>query len=379
MDVKIATRPAWAEINLSNISHNMRELRRVTEPDARVMAVVKANGYGHGAIPVSQAVLANGADYLGVAILAEALELRQAGIEAPILIFGFTPTEQAADAVQLDIAQTVYSFAGAEAISQAAVRLGKRAKIHIKIDTGLGRLGFLTEIGTPKEIVKIAGLPGIEIEGIFTHFSVAGSGDKRYTYSQYTQFTEIISRLKSMGLEIPIKHASNSAGLIDLPDVHMDMVRAGITIYGLYPSNEVLRDKVDLKPALCLKAQVAQVKMVPEGTSISYGRTYITKQASKVATIPLGYADGYTRLLSNKAPAIIHGQKVSQIGTICMDQFMIDVSSVSGVQNGDEVILVGEQGGQKITVDDLANLVGTINYEIVCMLSERVPRVYINP
>ncbi|MHB9094041.1 MAG: alanine racemase [Eubacteriales bacterium] len=377
MDTRVTGRPVWAEVDLSAIAHNMKELRRVTKPGAKVMAVVKANAYGHGAVSVSNTVLANGADYLGVAILGEGRQLREAGIMAPILILGFTPAEQAVDVVDLDLTQTVYDFAGAEALSRSAVKAQKRVRIHIKVDTGLGRLGFLTDISTSQEILRMAGLPNLEIEGIFTHFSVAGSRDKEYTYGQYTKFREILSQLKGLGLDIPIKHAANSAAAIDLPDVHLDMVRVGITIYGLYPSDEVFKEKVDLKPALSLKALAAQVKTVQTDTSISYGRTYITNRETRVATIPIGYADGYTRLLSNKAAAVIRGQRVPQIGTVCMDQIMLDVSSVPDVKVGDEVVLIGEQGGQKVTADELAGLIGTINYEIVCMLGDRIPRVYV--
>ena len=374
----MTTRPAWAEIDLAAVAHNMRELRRAAKPQARMMAVVKANAYGHGAVPVSRTVLANGADYLGVAILDEARELREAGIEAPILILGFNPIEQAAEAIKLNLAQTVYTVEGAEAISQAAQKIGKKARIHIKIDTGMGRLGFSTADDPTQEIIKIARLPGIEIEGLFTHFAVADSTDKKYTYEQYEKFLGLDSQLKKFGLQIPLKHAANSAAVIDLPDLHMEMVRPGVSIYGLYPSGEVLKSRVDLKPALSLKARVAYVKRVQSNTGISYGRTYVTNRETTVATVPVGYADGYTRLLSNKASVIIHGQRVPVIGRICMDQFMIDVDSVPGVKIGDEVILIGRQGNEEITADELANIIGTINYEIVCMISERVPRIYVN-
>ncbi len=371
------TRPAWAEIDLSAIAHNIKELRRVTEPRAKIMAVVKANAYGHGAVPVSKTVLANGADYLGVAILDEARELREAGIEAPILILGFTPPEQAAEAIKLDLAQTVYTVKGAEAVSRAAVSLGRTAIVHVKVDTGMGRLGFVTGPRTSEEIIKISRLPGVVVEGMFTHFAVADARDKQYTYEQYEKFADLDSQLKKLGLDIPVKHAANSAAVIDLPDIHLDMVRPGISIYGFYPSNDVLKDKIVLKPALSLKAKVAYVKEVKPETSISYGRTFITTRDTMVATIPVGYADGYTRLFSNKAHVIIHGERVPVIGRVCMDQFMVDVSKVPGVEIGDETVLIGRQGHQQVTADELADLIGTINYEIVCMISDRIPRIYI--
>lgn len=375
---KMTTRPAWAEVDLSAIAHNMKELRRVTDPKAMMMAVVKANAYGHGAVPVSRTVLANGADYLGVAILDEGRELREAGIDAPVLILGFTPAEQAAQAIELGLTQTVYTYRGAEAVSKAAVQAGKRAKIHIKIDTGMGRLGFPADPGTPGEIARLARLPNIEIEGMFTHFAVADIRDKQYTYHQYEKFMDVDRQLEKLGIRVPIKHAANSAAIIDLPGLHMNMVRAGVSIYGLYPSDEVFREKVELRPAMSLKAKVAYVKTVPAGTSVSYGRTFTTGGETVIATVPVGYADGYTRLLSHKASVLIGGRRVPVIGTICMDQFMVDVSAVPGVSTGDEVVLMGRQGDQVVTADELAGLIGTINYEIVCMVSDRVPRVYVN-
>lgn len=370
------SRPAWAEINLSAIAHNLKELRMVTGSQAKIMAVVKANGYGHGAVEVSTMALANGACYLGVAILNEAVELRQAGIKAPILIMGFTPPEQVFDAVKEDITLTVYNIEGAKAISEAAARLGKKAKIHVKVDTGMGRLGFSSDISTAGEIMKIAAFPAVELEGMFTHFAVADIKDKEYSKRQFEKFSEIDNELRNHGLNIPIKHTANSAAIIDLPDFHADMVRAGVSLYGLYPSDEVFKDKVDLIPAMTFKARVANVKTVPEGTSISYGRTYITAKETKVATIPVGYADGYTRLFSNRAHVIVKGVRVPVIGRVCMDQFMVDVSNIPDVAIGDEVILMGSQGDQEVTADELADLIGTINYEIVCMVSSRVPRIY---
>lgn len=372
------TRPAWAEIDLAAVSHNLKELRRIIRPDAKIMAVVKANAYGHGAVPVSRTVLKNGADYLGVAILSEVRQLREADINAPILILGYTPAEQVTDVIRLEAAQTVFDCAAAEAISQVAVKLGKKARIHVKVDTGLGRLGFPADAGTAQEILRISRLPGVEVEGLFTHFSVAGSKNKDYTYWQYARFKELVTRLTDMGLDIPIKHVANSAAVIDLPDVQLDMVRVGVSIYGLYPSDEILKNKVKLIPALTWKAQVVQVKAVPAQSSISYGRTFITDKETKVATIPVGYADGYSRLLSNRAHVIIHGQRVPVIGTVCMDQFMVDVSGAPDVRAGDEVILIGRQGSQQVTADELAELMGTINYEIVCMVGSRIPRIHIN-
>ncbi|WP_418792513.1 alanine racemase [Phosphitispora sp. TUW77] len=354
----------------------MKQLRGAVAPGVRIMGVVKANAYGHGAIPVSKIILDNGADCLGVAMLDEARELRQAGIAVPVLILGYTPGEQAEEAISLDITQTVYSIEGAEAISRAALKLGKQAKIHIKVDTGMGRLGFLADDNSIDNIIRAAALPGIAAEGIMTHFSVADRDDKEYTYYQHNLFSKVISCLRKKGFPDVIKHAANSAAIIDLPGVHLDMVRAGVSIYGLYPSQEVQTSKLDLMPALSFKARVAYVKTVPAGTSISYGRSFVTGGETTVATIPVGYADGYSRLLSNKAHVLVHGVRVPVIGTVCMDQFIIDVSKVPEVKVGDVVTLIGREGEQHITADELADLMGTINYEIVCMISDRVPRVY---
>lgn len=379
MTFRTFDRPVWAEIDLSAIAHNVEELRRTTDSSAKFMAVVKADAYGHGAIEVSRVALQNGADFLGVAILEEGRQLREAGINAPILILGYTPEDQAAELVELNLTPAVYDYATAQAMSQAAGKSGRTAKIHVKIDTGMGRIGFSgSEVNTPQEILKIARLPGLEIEGLFTHFAVADIRDKEYTEWQNKQFIDLDLRLQQLGLHIPLKHAANSAAIIDLPGMHLDMVRAGIAIYGLKPSEEVMLEKVNLRPALSLKAKIAQVKTVPAGTSISYGRTHITQREAKIATIPLGYADGYTRLLSNKAAVLVQGERVPQIGTICMDQFMIDVSSLPAeVSPGDEVVLIGGQKDREITADELAGLIGTINYEILCMISGRIPRVYI--
>lgn len=372
------TRPAWAEIDLSAIAHNMAELRRVTKSSAKMMAIVKANGYGHGAVPVSQVALKNGAEYLGVAILNEAIELRNAGITAPILILGFTPREHAAEAVKADVTQTVYNFKGALAIGEAALKLGKVAKVHIKVDTGMGRLGLAANNNSIDEILNIAKLPGIELEGMFTHFAVSDIRDKNYTNEQFEKFMELDSQLRLRGLQIPIRHTANSAAIIDLPYAHLDMVRAGVSLYGLYPSDEVEKEKVELKPALGFKARIANVKVVPSGISISYGRTYVTDRETVVATVPVGYADGYTRLYSNKTSVLIKGRRVPVIGRVCMDQFMIDVTGVPEVEIDNEVVLIGQQGDQNVSADELAGLIGTINYEVVCMVSPRVPRLYLD-
>lgn len=369
-------RPTWAEIDLDAIAHNMRELRRIAKPEAKICAVVKANAYGHGAVPVSRKVLAAGADFLGVAVLSEALQLRRAGIDAPILILGYTPPEQAEEVVKYDLSQTVFQWEVARALSDAACRLGKKAKIHVKIDTGMGRIGFLPGEEAVAEIKKIAALPHLHLEGIFTHFAMADACDKTFTYRQLKIFLELIKRLDQEGIVFSFRHAANSAALIDLPETHLDMVRPGIALYGLYPSPEVKREKVELVPAMTVKSRIIQVKKVPPGTPVSYGCTWRAPRPTVVATLPVGYADGYTRLLSGKGEVLVKGKRVPVIGRICMDQCMIDVTDVPGVKQGEEVLIFGRDAWGTLPVEELAAKIGTINYEIVCMLGERVPRYY---
>lgn len=371
-------RPVWAEIDLGAIGHNLAEIRRSLEPKTKIMAIVKANGYGHGSIQVARAVLAKGAERLGIAILQEGIELRKAGFGVPILILGHTPVEMAKEIVRYNLIQTVFDFDTAEAISWAAVQARKSAKIHLKVDTGMGRLGFpLHDKKNLDTILKIAQLPNLEIEGIYSHFAVSDIVDKEFSFLQLEKFLDSVEKLKKKGLEIPIKHISNSGGILDLPQAHLNMVRAGISIYGLYPSEEVNKAKVKLKPAMSLKARIAQIKKVPKGVSISYGRTYETSTEETIATLPIGYADGYTRLLSNKAQVLVRGKKAPIVGRICMDQCMINISGIPNVEVGEEVVLFGSQGQEHISVEDLANLIGTINYEVVCMISARVPRLYV--
>lgn len=369
-------RPAWVEVDLSAVAHNFRAIRRITAPEAGIMAVVKANAYGHGALEVSRTVLGEGADGLAVAILNEARQLRDVGINAPILIFGYTPPEQLRQVVELAVSQTVFTWEAAKLLNEAAGSLNKTAKIHIKVDTGMARIGFAPDDASVDIIMRISKLPHLEIEGIWTHFAVADSREKDFTRMQYAFFNAFIEKLAQKGLRIPFQHICNSAGLIDLPEYHLDMVRPGICLYGLYPSDEVDKSKLHLKPAMSMKARVAFVKPVSAGTTVSYGRTFTVPRDTVVATIPLGYADGYTRAYSNKAQVLIRGKRAPVIGRVCMDQFMVDAGHIAGVAAGDEVVLMGRQGNEEITADELAGLLGTINYEITCMVGARMPRIY---
>ncbi|HEY8363003.1 MAG TPA: alanine racemase [Tissierellaceae bacterium] len=370
-------RPAWAEINLDNLAHNIREVRRLTRKDAMVTAVIKANGYGHGAPEIAKTFLENGADRLAVAVLSEAIELRKSGITAPILILGYTPPTLFDKVVEYDIIQTIYNYNDAKALSEVAGKLNKKATIHIKIDSGMGRIGFLPNDDSVEEIIKISKLPNIYVEGMFTHFAKADYKDKSYTKTQFERFSWVAKKLEERGLNIPIKHVSNSAAIIDMPELNLDMVRAGIIIYGLKPSDEVQLDKIDLKPAMALKARISHVKTVPKGTGISYGQIFVTERESKIATIPIGYADGFCRLLTGKAEVSVKGKRAKIVGKICMDQCMIDVTDIEDVKVGDEVVIFGYEEGHP-HVDELAEKLGTINYEVVCMVSRRVPRVYIS-
>ena len=366
-----------AEINLDAISNNIKEIQKNISKDTEIMAVVKADAYGHGAIEVSRILIENGVQRLAVAILDEGKQLREEGFNVPILILGYTPAEQAGELVSYDLIQTVFSFEMAKAISDSAVKQNKKAKIHLKIDTGMSRIGFKPDKESIKTIKEINQLPNINIEGIFTHFSSADEADTSFTQQQFSIFNVFIKALEEEGLKIPVKHCSNSAGFMLDEKMHMNLIRPGIIIYGLYPSNEVNKEKIHLKPAMSLKSQVVFVKEVEENTPVSYGRKFITSKKTKVATIPVGYADGYSRRLSSSGRVLINGEYAPIIGNICMDQFMVDVSHISDVEVGTEVVLIGQQGQNSISAEEIADIIGTINYEVVCMVGKRIPRLYI--
>jgi alanine racemase len=355
----------------------MKEIRRLAKKDAIVTAVIKADGYGHGAKKIAQTFLDNGAERFAVAVLDEGIELRRAGFKVPIFILGFTQKERAEEVISYDIEPAVYSWDVAEAFSKEAVKQGKTVKIHIKVDTGMGRIGLKPDKDSVQLVKKISQLPNLVIEGIFTHFAVADTIDKTYTKGQYEKFTWICNELEKENVKINVRHCGNSATIIDLPEMHLDMVRAGIILYGLEPSDEVMLDRIDLKPAMSLKVRITHVKEIEAGQSVSYGRRFIAEKKARIASLPIGYADGYTRMLSGKAEALVKGKRVPIVGRICMDQCMIDVTGMEDVNVGDEVVLFGKQGEGFIHVDELAEKLGTINYEVVCMISRRVPRVYI--
>ncbi|GIM46242.1 alanine racemase [Collibacillus ludicampi] len=370
-------RPTWAEVELSAIAHNIRQFQRHLAKNAIIMAVVKANGYGHGAFPVARTALEAGARYLAVATADEAIELREEGITAPILILGFTPPDRAADIVRYELTQTVFQTEMLDALESAAKQQNKRVRIHIKVDTGMGRIG-LRDLCEIIPFVKNAHeRPSIFVEGIFTHLATADEADKRYMWEQVNRWNDIVHAIEEQGIKIPLKHVANSAATIDHPELHLDMVRIGISMYGYYPSSEVHKEHVHLRPALTFKSRVIHVKTLPGEQSISYGATYRTKNEERIATIPVGYADGYSRLLSNRGFVLVGGKRCPIVGRVCMDQLMVNVTHVPDVKVGDEVVLYGSQGQEQIHLDEVASIIGTISYEIACAVGRRVPRVYL--
>lgn len=366
---------AYAEIDLDAINENVLQVKHAIKDNVKVMAVIKADGYGHGAVPVAKSLHEIGVDAFAVAIIDEGIVLRKHGIQSPILILGYTSPYQFGELVQYGLTQTVFRYEMAEKISEFAVLLGKTAKIHIKLDTGMSRIGFKDDDESIETIKKIKKLPNLEVEGIFTHFACADEKDKTSANRQFERYMNFVDKLEQAGISIPVKHVSNSASIIDLEDFQLDMVRSGIMTYGLYPSEEVRKDKIKLRPALSFKSHIIYIKELEEGIGISYGSTFITKRKSKIATIPVGYADGYPRALSSKGRVLIRGQYAPIVGRICMDQFMVDVTDIEGVEELDDVILVGRDGDRCITVEEVAGE-HSFNYEFICGLTRRVPRVY---
>lgn len=374
---------SWAEINLDHIAWNVRRIRQSVRRSCEIMGVVKADAYGHGVDQVVPVMLANGVSRLAVSMLDEAIQLRQAGIEVPILVLSYTDTRRAPEILANRITQTVYSRDLAQALSDTAVAMNCDARIHIKVDTGMGRVGFLGGYGAVKDIDWIRQLPGIVIEGLYTHFATADEEDTTYTWQQFELFMSISRELDRIGLSIPIKHVCNSAATMRFPGMHLDLVRPGLILYGMIPPG--CPDAwPDLRPAMSLKSSVILAKDLPTGNSVSYSRMFTTSRDSRIATIPIGYADGYSRRLSGHASVLIHGQRLPVVGRICMDTCMIDTTELPppAVHVGDEVVLFGEQAAAdgtvgRITVDEVAAWLDTINYEVTCLIGRRVPRAYL--
>ena len=362
-------------IDLDAIYNNIKNVRNNIKKDTMIMAILKADGYGHGAVAVSK-IIDELVDAYGVAIVEEAIELRKSGITKPILILGVTNPGQYDLLVQYDVTQAIFSYDTAKMLDEEAKKQGKIAKVHIKVDTGMGRIGFKADEQSVNEKSKICKLENVSVDGIFTHFANADEQNKFRVNQQFDKFMKFVSRLDNMNIKIPVVHASNSAGIIDLPQANLNMVRSGIATYGLYPSEEVNKDNLKLYPAMTMTSTITFIKELPPGMGISYNSTYITTKNTKVATIPVGYADGYPRSLSSKGRVLINGQSVPVIGRVCMDQFMVDVTDVKDVKVGDKVTLFGKDGDEYISIEEIANCAGSFNYEFICDIGKRVPRVY---
>lgn len=365
-----------AEINLDNICENIKRTREIIHKDTKIMGIIKADGYGHGAVPIAKA-LDSLVDAYGISIVEEGIELRDAGITKPILILGYAPEQMYDMMIQYDMMPAVCDYAMAEKMSRKAVELDKSVKVHIKIDTGMSRIGFRPDEESVKTIIEVSKLPNLEIDGIFSHFARADELDKTFSKEQLAKFIKMTDAIEEAGIALPVKHISNSAGIIELPEANLDMVRSGISTYGLYPSEDVHKERLPLKPAMSLYAYVTMVKELEEGVPVGYGGTYVTTKRTKVATIPAGYGDGYPRALSNQGRVIIHGQYAPIIGRVCMDQFMVDVTEIDDVKTGDRAVLVGTDGDKAITLEEIGNMSASFNYEAACDVGKRVPRVYI--
>lgn len=366
----------YAEISLEAIGHNIREVKKRLPEGVKLLGVVKANAYGHGAVPVAS-YLENQVDYFATATIEEAVELRENGISAPILILGYVSPSQYGDLVEYDITQTIDSYAQALALEKEAARQNRKAKAHLAVDTGMTRIGFQVTEHDADEAAKIADLPHIELEGMFTHFSCADQEDKTYCSIQMEKYDKMTALLAERGVTIPLRHICNSAGIMEFDDHRFEMVRSGIITYGIYPSEEVKKERLDLIPALSWKSHVIHVKEVGPGIGVSYGATYVTeKPMTRIATVSAGYADGYPRALSNQGCVLIHGKKAPIIGRICMDQMMVDVTDIPDVQVEDVVTLVGTDGDETITIEEIANPAARFDYEMLCDISSRVTRVY---
>jgi alanine racemase len=366
-------RPTVAVVSLDALDHNYNAVVRLAQ-GRRVLPVVKAGAYGHGAVEISRRLLTLGADTLGVALIEEGGELRDAGIDAPILVMGATFPEQAEAMVSLKLTPVVYSTSGARALSEAARKHNTTINVHVKIDTGMGRLGITPE-EAPELIDSFRKLGTLSVQGLMTHFADADLQDKAFASRQMDRFDGLLKALEAKNIQVPERHVANSAAVLAFPRAFFTLVRPGLMLYGYNPLEEV-NGNADLRPVLSLVTRIAFIKKVPSGTTISYGRTFTTKRESVIATLPLGYADGYARGLSNKGEALVRGARVPLVGRVCMDMCMIDVTDVPAVREGDEVVLIGGQGNERITADDIAAKTGTIAYEVLCGISSRVPRLY---
>ena len=367
----------YLKIDLDKICNNINQVINKVGKETKVLAVVKGDAYGHGAIEVTKALSEIGTYGFAVATVGEALALRRAGITKPILILDFVFPNQFETIIRNDIMLTIFQYGIAKELNEAAGEMGTIAHIHIKVDTGMGRIGYIPDEQSVDEICRIAQLPNIEIDGIFTHFACADMTDKTSMNNQYAKFRAFVEKLEERGINIPIKHVCNSAAIIDMNDGFLNMVRSGIVTYGLYPSEEVHKENLSIEPAMELHSVVINIKTLHKGDTVSYGSTYVAEKPTVIATIPVGYADGYPRLLSNKGSVLIHGKRAKIVGKVCMDQFMVDVTDIPDVSIGDNVTLIGRDGNECITCEEIGDISGRFNYEFLCCINRRVPRVYI--
>jgi alanine racemase len=375
---QLSYRDTWAEISLDHIKNNYLQFRQFVHPHAKIMAVVKADGYGHGAIEIAKTAIEAGADYLAVALVDEAIKLRLSGITQPILVLGYTPTRSIRAAILENITLTVFDHEVLDEVIVQADSLSKTASIHLKIDTGMSRIGVTSSDDALILAKKAMKAKNVCLEGVFTHFANADSENSELTYVQFNKFQSIVEYLENNCIYIPIKHCCNSAATMRFPEMHLDMVRIGVSLYGLYPDASLKNHSIQLKQAMTLKTKIAAIKKVAALQAISYGWTWKAERVSLIATLPLGYADGLSRLLSNRGKVLIHGQKSAIAGRVCMDQTMIDITDIQNCSVGDVVTIFGESCSSFQSVDEIAHLMGTINYEVVCLIGKRVPRVYDN-
>jgi len=371
----VSLRPTRIEVDLENLAFNFRSISAFISPGCSLMAVVKANGYGLGSMEVANVFLENGCQRFAVATPDEAVELREGGISEPILVLGPSPREAAEVFVASDIAAACTDVSFAETMSREAAARGRTARLHLKIDTGMGRIGFLPA-EVPEVVERILRLPNVDLEGVFTHFACADERNPDYTITQFSRFGEVLDSLRSRGIRFRMRHVCNSAGTVNFPEMHLDAVRPGIILYGMWPSR-FCRSSVELKPVFEVKSAVAVVRELPPCSGVGYGLRYMTRGAERVAVIPIGYHDGFARPLSMKASVLVRGMRAPLIGSICMDQTMVDVTHIPDVIPGDEVVLVGSQGAETVSPEEIAGYLGTINYEIPSLFTKRVPRVYI--
>ena len=366
----------WCEVDLRAIRQNMINIRKKAGQGPKVMAVIKADGYGHGAAEIGQYIY-DEADYFGVATIEEAVELREAGIDKPILVLGYTSPSLYGQNLKYDVEQTVYTMEAAEKMSEEAVKSGRTARIHIALDTGMTRIGVSPDEKGLAFVQAVQRLPGISVVGLFSHLSCADMADKTYTREQLARFDFFVELLEKNHISIPVKHVCNCAGIMEFDDHRYDMVRAGIILYGLYPSEEVRKEALELAPAMEWKTHVVNIMEPEMNRGISYGATYVTDHPCRIATISIGYADGYPRSLSNKGWVLIHGKKAPIVGRVCMDQTMVDITDIPDVKMEDVVTLIGRDGEERISVEDMADLSGSFNYEFVCDVGQRVKRIYL--